>query len=170
MKSARRAAILLDRVLTSVLQGTAALLLLGILVTVGYQVFARYVLKRGVAWGEELPLLLNVWLTMLGAALVLRYRGHVAIDFFVKSLPHRISKWVVKSGQVIILSFSFLLLWQGLLLGSKSMPYRMATLCWPMAVFYLSIPVGAAAMVFYSVGDIVGWLKERKLPEKDHEH
>lgn len=165
MKNLKRAVRAVDQVLTWTLYGATALPLLGIVAAVTYQVLARYALRRGTPWGEELPLLLNVWFSMLAAGLVLRYRGHISIEFFVRLLPRPLRWGVTKLGELGLAAFGGYLVRYGWDITARSMDVRMATLPMPLGVMYLSVPLGGAAMAFLALGLALGLLPERKLSD-----
>ena len=73
----------LDRVLDWAVVGLMATLVLDIL----WQVFARYVLAAPSSWTEELATFLLIWLALLGAAVGLRERAHLGIDYLTAKLP-----------------------------------------------------------------------------------
>ena len=45
-------------------------------------VFTRYILNFVPSWSEEVPRYLLVWITYLGAALAVKYKEHISLDFF----------------------------------------------------------------------------------------
>ena len=55
----------------------AVLGLVGIVATVGYQVFGRYVMNDTPTWAESTALVLILYVTMLGAAVGEIGRAHV---------------------------------------------------------------------------------------------
>ncbi len=50
------------------------------------QVISRYVLNSSLTWSEEIVNYSMIWISMLGACLLVRSNGHMAIDNFVKSM------------------------------------------------------------------------------------
>ncbi len=66
----------------------ALIALLSLLVAMVFiNVMLRLVFHTGIAATEELSRLLLVWLVMLGAALTLARRAHIAMDMAVRRLP-----------------------------------------------------------------------------------
>lgn len=59
-------------------------LLIAMLIVMACIVFANVVLRyttgESLVWGEEISRQLMIWVTFLGAGLVLRFGGHVAVD------------------------------------------------------------------------------------------
>ncbi len=77
-----------DRTLT--LFGVAAsIIILAIVLLTGYEVIMRYAFNTGQAWALELINNLLLYMTFLGAAWLLKKRGHVAIDLVYNHLNPR---------------------------------------------------------------------------------
>ena len=59
-------------------------LVIAILAAMASMVFAnvalRFLTDRSILWVEEVSRYLMIWLTFVGAGLVLRYGGHIGID------------------------------------------------------------------------------------------
>ena len=65
-------------------------LVMGILVVdVVWQVITRFALNNPSNWTEELATYLMIWVGLLGAAVALRRRAHLGIDFFTLKLDER---------------------------------------------------------------------------------
>ena len=58
-----------------------------ILVIILVAVFFRYVVNHSLFWSDEVVRYLFVWFTLLGAALVLRDRRHIRVEYFVEQMP-----------------------------------------------------------------------------------
>ncbi len=68
-----------------------ALLLAGMLLIGGTQIFLRNFLDGGVTWADEALRLMLLWLAMLGAVAASRDDRHIAIDALARILPAGIS-------------------------------------------------------------------------------
>lgn len=88
---------------------TAAVIVVPIIVTTCYEVFARYVLGSPTIWAFELGYMLTGAHFMLGAALTLQRRGHVRIDLIYDRLPER-RKAVIDLVCYVVLFLPFTLL------------------------------------------------------------
>ena len=62
-------------------------LVLAIVVLVSAQVLFRYAFASPIVWSEEFTTLCYQWLSYLGAALAVRYRGHFGVDFLSRLIP-----------------------------------------------------------------------------------
>lgn len=112
-------------------------------------VYYRYLLNDALTWSEEVARYSQVWLTMIGAGLVLRTGNHVAINFVVQRLPSG-ARWVtVKIGQALMVSFLLLMLIFGGDMTRRVMYQESAALEISMSLPNLAIPVGAALMIYH---------------------
>ena len=112
-------------------------------------VFFRYVLNSALPWPEELARFAMVWLTMLGAGLVVRYGGHIAVTLIVDrqgGWTKRVVEWF---GRAVVVLFLALLLWYGADMTDRAGRQRSAALEWSMSVPNLAMPIGAALMLYH---------------------
>ncbi|MCX5907053.1 MAG: TRAP transporter small permease [Deltaproteobacteria bacterium] len=58
-------------------------------ITVFLQVIYRYVLTQSLSWSEELARYLFAWISLLGAALAVKKRGHFGLELFYEMLSRR---------------------------------------------------------------------------------
>jgi TRAP-type C4-dicarboxylate transport system permease small subunit len=122
---------------------------------VAFIVFGRYVLNSTPAWGEELSLMLMVWIGLLSAAIGLRDDSHLrltVIDFFA---PGKLLRCVKVFVVVFILGFSVLLFAQGIEITKIGMLNKMPGLGIPAAWFYLAAPVAGVLMTIFSLERLV---------------
>jgi tripartite ATP-independent transporter DctM subunit len=121
-------------------------ILLGLLVlTVFVAAVSRYVFNSSVVWAEEIPDLLQVWLTFLGGFVTLRRGDHVSVNA-LRRLP---ACWVAPlRATVELLTIGLLttLLWTaGDLVKARLHEYSPA-LGFSMSLFMLPLVVGSAVM------------------------
>ena len=112
-------------------------------------VFFRYVLNSALPWPEELARFAMIWLTMLGAGLVVRYGGHIAVTIVVDRLGSWPKRVVGCFGRAVVVLFLALLLWFGIDMSERAGRQRSAALEWSMSVPNLAMPVGAALMLYH---------------------
>jgi len=85
MKFLRKLAPLLDR-LNYLMAWVAGGLLVYAILSVAYNVFARYFFHSPVVWILEISEYCVLYLVFLGAAFVLQHEGHVRVDLLLNSL------------------------------------------------------------------------------------
>ena len=82
-------------------------------------VFCRYALNHSLFWSEEVVRYLFVWFTFLGAAIALRDREQIRVEYFVELLPGHVRRFVemaILSGVLVfylaMLVLGFLWVWE----------------------------------------------------------
>lgn len=122
---------------------TGALVLL-----VSTNVFARYVLKVGILWAEELSRLTFVWVVFLGAYVALCRKGHMALEIGVDKLAPSARRPVLVLSRILVLVFLGVVVWSGAQLVGSTLTYgrRLPMLGISAGWGYLSVPVAAALM------------------------
>src|SRR5438876_9991730 len=91
-------------------------LVIGMLAAMALMVFAnvalRFLTDHSILWVEEVSRYLMIWLTFLGAGLVLRHGGHIGIDTLQESFPRRAAHLRALICILLLGFFSFML-WFG---------------------------------------------------------
>ncbi len=134
------------RALDRVLDRATLLLLAVLLLVVGVQIFARYVLNHSLYWSEEVSRYLFIYLVFLGAAIVLRRNGHIQVSFFVERLPAPLRRTVAILVDLLLLWFVAAVCLQSIRLALMVWTVPTAALEIPWTVVYLGIASGMAAM------------------------
>jgi len=153
------------QILDWILDGATLLLLTLLLLVVGAQIFARYVLNHSLFWSEELARYLFIYLVFLGAAIALRREGHIRVSFFVERLPSGLGKAVAVMGDLLLLLFVGAVLVQSVRLALMVWTVPTAALLIPWTLVYLGILLGMAAMVGVTLGAL--WRHLTGHPEGD---
>ena len=116
-------------------------------------VFTRYILNFVPSWSEEIPRYLLVWITYLGAALAVKYKEHISLDFLFSLLPVRARQigHLFLNGLIALVALIMLVYGTGLLgqFGDdlmESIPVRNFYL-------YLAMPFSGLLMLLYLLQD-----------------
>lgn len=117
-----------------------------VLVT-AYVVVGRYVFNRTPAWGEQLTLLLLVWLGLMSAAITVRENAHIRVSFIDGFLPKRALAALDVVSDVILLLFYAGLLYSGLLLTKMTLRANIPGLSISKAWLYVSVPVASLFLI-----------------------
>ena len=129
------------------LVGLLGLLALGIGV---WQVLGRYVVPgRSISYGEEVTVYLIVWAIMIVASQLVRLDGHVRPDLVLRLIPARAQRFVEAGNCLLGLCFSAGLVWYGWQIVDTALlidEHSSTDLQFPMWIYYLSLPTGAALM------------------------
>lgn len=113
------------------------------------QVVYRYVLAEPLYWSEELARYLFVWLSILGAALGLRKRGHFGLDFFHRMLPQKGRRLLHLLIHLLMGSVILVVLIQGVTLVQATVLQKSPAMGISMGWAYACLPVGAALMTVH---------------------
>ncbi len=137
-----------DRVLLSLNRWLVIVILAAMALMVFANVVLRFLTDASIFWAEEVSRYLMIWLTFLGAGLVLRYGGHIGIDTLQDSAP-RYAPAIRAFIFVFLLGFFGFMVWIGT---------RYALLTWgqitpvmqiPVGIVYLAMPVGFALLILH---------------------
>lgn len=70
------------------------------------QIVFRYFFEMPLVWSEEMALVLMLWITFLGAALLLESKEHISIDFLVEMMSPTSQRALVILAAVLLLVFN----------------------------------------------------------------
>lgn len=126
------------------------------------QVLFRYVFGNPLSWSEELARYLFVWLTFLGAAVGLRKKIHIGVDFLTMLLTPRVRKYLQMIVSVLLLIFLAVVIYYGFEAVEVTMNQPSPALAIPMGYVYASLPVAAIFMVIFIMANSVENWKAQK--------
>lgn len=110
-------------------------------------VISRNLLGFSPPWSEEITRYLLVWLTMMGAAVLLWRDDHIRLDLLNQRFSAKVQHAVAFALRLLILGFLVILAQQGwsaaLARSATRAPASGLNLFWP----YLALPAGGAIMV-----------------------
>ena len=145
----------LENGVTSVVRVVSAALLLAIVLTMSWQVTARYIPDLRVPrWTEEVSLIFMVWLAMLGSGLAVRAGEHLSVDVVTRQLPRRVQRGLERVVWLAFAGFGGYLVWYGLELSQRTMAQTFAATQLPVGWMYLGLPFGGALMAYYSMRNV----------------
>lgn len=99
------------RIMASVVEVPAALIVLAEILILGGGAFARYALHEPIPWTDELASILFLWLAMLGAIIALHRSAHMQLTTFIKDLSPARRAWLDALGMWLVVAFLLLLVW-----------------------------------------------------------
>jgi TRAP-type C4-dicarboxylate transport system permease small subunit len=154
---------LLDRI-ERALDAVMVLMMIVMGGSVVLQVVSRYVFNRPTSWSEELARYLFVWITFLGAAVVIRKRRHVDVTVLTDRLPAGAAKVVYLVSDVAVLFMLGALTWAGAGLATMAHRQLSAAMDLPMSLAYSAMPVGTGLMFVFLVATIIWeWKHGRRI-------
>ena len=131
-----------------ILVGLFSAILLIILIAV----FFRYVINQSLFWSDEVVRYAFVWFTLLGAALVLRDRRHIRVEYFVEQMPSGVRRVVELAGLILILAFNVFLVIAGMQWVRETAGALTPALGLPLNwIYYAALPTTAALGCWFAV-------------------
>ena len=130
-------------------------------------VVLRYLTNDSLVWAEEVGRYLMIWVTFLGAGLVLRFGGHVAIEDLQNRLP-RVAGQVLRALVVAgLMTFFAAMAWWGLeymdLMQFQTTPVMGISYWW----VYLASPVGFGLLMLHLAFVARRYVLEHRFIESD---
>lgn len=130
------------------------LLFVALAVDVLWGVVSRYVLGHQSRWTEELAVYLLIWVSLFGAALMYRDRGHLGVDYFVGKLhPDAQRVAAVVAELAVILFAGFALVYGGGMLVAETLGSGQVTpaMGWRIGYLYSAVPLSGLFMVCFGI-------------------
>lgn len=121
-------------------------------------VFTRYVMGNQAAWTEEAAIYLLIWISLLGAALTYKEKGHLGVDYFVGKMDPSAQKVAAIVVEVAVLLFAAGgLLYGGWLLVGETLEANQisTTLGWKTGYLYAAAPISGAFFILFAIEHIV---------------
>lgn len=115
------------------------------------QVVCRYALGTPLTWSEELARYLQIWMVMLGSAVMMRKGGHLAIDLVTASLPKKVKRGTDFIVFATIIVFFGIVCYEGIFLTINAARQTSPAMNMPMSYVYASLPVGSALILMETV-------------------
>jgi C4-dicarboxylate transporter, DctQ subunit len=115
-----------------------------------WQVVGRYFAPAdAISYAEEVIVYLIVWGIMLVSSQLVRTDGHVRPDLVLRIIPPGVQRWVEVFNCILAISFCAGLVYYGWQIVDTSLiidEHSSTDLQFPMWIYYLALPVGAALM------------------------
>ena len=138
-----------ERHFVSVNEWLVLLMLAAMAVIVFTNVALRYLTNFSLTWAEEVARYLMIWMTFLGAGLVLRTGGHVAITNLHGLLPDRASRVLRMVVSMLLLGFFAGMAWFGHDYMSRMGRQLTPATRIPFYIIYAAMPVGFALLIVH---------------------
>ena len=106
-------------------------------------------------WTEELSRWLLVWMTFIGASVVLREKGHIRVEFFISICPKQIGKIINLVGQLGILFFLCFFIILSWWVAVDALRMKGDIILLPMFYPKLALVLGGGLMLIHQLHAIV---------------
>lgn len=155
---------IVDKILASLVIIISSLLVICVL----WQVISRYVLGTPSVFTDEIARFMFMWVGMMGAAYAVSLKRHLAIDLLCQKLNGKaklISEVVILLATILFASL--VMIYGGINLVSKTLSTGQISpaIGMPMGYVYFAIPFSGAAILFYSLVDLINKLSHHSVSD-----
>ncbi|HWT77805.1 MAG TPA: TRAP transporter small permease [Candidatus Acidoferrum sp.] len=137
----------LDRLLKFLLTFLVGLLTLSVFL----QVLIRFVFKYPLPWTEEVSRIAFVYSIFVGAAIAVREKAHLNVDFVLVVLPQGLARAIKLLGTALVGIFLAYMTWQGVVFVRATGVQVTPVMQVPFRYLYLIIPSTGALMLLYLI-------------------
>ncbi|MEL7555442.1 hypothetical protein SDC9_196259 [bioreactor metagenome] len=155
----------MDKVLAVFLTILVGLMASGVMASV----FLRYVLNIAFAWSEELLTVVFIATSFFGAALGIREREHISINFFEKS-SLKLKKTINTIAMTAVIAIAIVVFIKSLEWIQRVGGVPSPATGIPNGTFYLFVPISFAITIVYSLADILGHFTPLREPTTKSEY
>ena len=120
-----------------------------------YSVIMRYFFNAPPIWGEDVPKLLFVWLTFVGAAFAGMLGMNIRVTYLVDKMRPDVRRGVEIAMHVIVCFMLVLILWYSERIIALTSRGTMLSTGWSNALTYLALPTGAALTLVHQIWRII---------------
>lgn len=150
----------IERILVACNRWLLILLLVAMACIVFANVVLRYTTGDSIVWAEEVARHLMIWVTFLGAGLVLRFGGHVAIDNLHQAVSTRSARWLRSVVAVGIGVFCLVMTYFSVLYVWATRFQTTAATDIPISFIYLAMPMGFLLMFVHLLFIVRGYIAD----------
>lgn len=112
-------------------------------------VFFRYVLNNSLIWGDELALIIFIWVILLAIASGYLHGSHVHFDIVTRKLPPFFKSKVQSIAEGLTLGYLLSLMVSGTEVLALAGRLRTDYFLWPFTVAYIAIPIAVVFMFLH---------------------
>ena len=129
----------------------------------GYAIVARYVFARYPAWIIEVTEALLVFIVFAGGSWLYRNHRQIAITVLIDKLPRDGAprRWLIALGELAVLAFALVLLWQAAKYQPILMSRKMPVLGLPANLSSIMVPLAYVAIALTSVERLLAFWRQR---------
>lgn len=131
--------------------------------TIGWQVFARYVLKAAPSWTEQAALFLMLWFILFAAAAGVREGFHIRLTMLQDALPARVAKILQVICHLIVLVFGLFMAFGSAQLAIETWHHTIPALGLPRGSAYLPLSAAGGLIAFFSFEHILALARGKEI-------
>lgn len=131
------------------------------------QIIFRYFLQQPLIWSEELALVLMIWMTFIGSALLLATNQHISIDFMVELMPPVWQRLTAILVAILMLLFNLGLAYGAWLVAQRTASSTSPGLGISMAWHYAGTILGGLLMGVTSLEELIVRIRALIMPNAE---
>jgi C4-dicarboxylate transporter DctQ subunit len=120
-------------------------------------VIARYVFNYGLVWSDEVARFSLIWITFLGAAVLVRLGQHIKIDILVSYLPRMMQSLCFVLSQLLNCLVAVILVYEGSQQALRQSVQVSPGLEMNMGLIYTIVPFAGLYMLAYGVANLLDY-------------
>jgi len=126
----------------NILDDITYLCLIGLVLTVVFQILARNLFSYGIPWTDELARWWQVTLVFLGLPILTREGTLLRVDIVTESFPPKVLHFFNILSSVLSLAFCLIFIYSFVIFMLKAWNIPTAVLNWPILIFFIALPLG----------------------------
>jgi TRAP-type C4-dicarboxylate transport system permease small subunit len=139
------------RIVDRIIYYSLAALLAGLVLLLFSNVCSRYIFHWPIDWAEEISTLFFVWMVFLGAAIVQKKQGHVAIQLVYEHCSPRMQTIIQVVDQSLVLVLLVILIIGAIELIPTQAKSTTPCLMIPYSAFSIGVLISVILMLIYTV-------------------
>lgn len=149
----------INRMFSRLLEWITISLMVMLTVIVTCAVIAR-LMGQSFSWYDEVAAIMLAWITYYGSALAALHRRHIGFDTVLLAMPVKLRVAALIIGEVIVLTFFFLMARAGLQVLEVLAGDTLISLTWvPIQYTQSVIPIGAILFMICQILSLPGYIK-----------
>ena len=144
-----------EKLLSKILVGFIAFCLLSIVLLVITLVVLRYGFNSTIIGANEFIVILFMYSSAIGAAVVIGQKEHIAITWFIDKLPPSLRRVVDIVNYLLIAFLNGVIIWYGMRWISITGSYLTAVLKIHQVYAQLVVPIGCSIAIIYCINHII---------------
>ncbi len=144
-----------EKVLTRILIGIISFCFFGIITLISTLVILRYGFNTTIVGANEFVVILFIYTSALGAAIIIGKKEHIAITYFFDKLPISLRKAVDINNLILIAFLNSVMIWYSIRWISITGEYLTAVLRIQQAYAQIIIPIGCGIAILYCIYHII---------------
>jgi TRAP-type C4-dicarboxylate transport system permease small subunit len=144
-----------EKILTRLLVGFISFCFFCIIALITTLVILRYGFNSTIVGANEFVVILFIYTSALGAAIVIGKKEHIAITYFFDKLPNSLKKAVYICNLFLIAILNAVMIWYSIRWIGITGNYLTAVLRIQQVYAQIILPIGSAVAIFYCIYHVI---------------